>query len=83
MYLSIYLLRLFVKQKRIKANSRRVGLRFVRELEQGKKTLRLDKMMGYWLCLEKKFGLLIIYENNGTKSKNIFSRSIGGCFNRG
>lgn len=45
-------LRLFVKQKRKELNLTQeelalnagVGLRFVRELEQGKKTLRLEKV---------------------------------------
>ena len=54
-------LRLFVKQKRKElkltqeelALNAGVGLRFVRELEQGKKTLRLDKV-NCWLCLVKK-----------------------------
>ncbi|MBW8015025.1 MAG: helix-turn-helix transcriptional regulator [Planctomycetes bacterium] len=37
-----------------------VGLRFVRELEQGKQTVRLDKvnqvldLLGYELCLRRK-----------------------------
>ena len=37
-----------------------VGLRFVRELEQGKSTVRLDKvkqvldLLGYELCLRRK-----------------------------
>ena len=31
-----------------------VGLRFVRELEQGKQTLRLDKVNSYCLCSAAK-----------------------------
>ena len=31
-----------------------VGLRFVRELEQGKQTLRVDKVTSYCLCLAAK-----------------------------
>lgn len=59
-------LRLFVKQKRKElqltqeelALNAGVGLRFVRDLEQGKKTLRLDKMNDVLALLGKEVGVM-------------------------
>ena len=58
-------LRLFVKQKRKElkltqeelALNAGVGLRFVRELEQGKKTLRLDKVNDVLALFGKEVGV--------------------------
>lgn len=57
-------LRLFVKQKRKELNLTQidlalnagVGLRFVRDLEQGKKTLRLDKVNDILALFGKEVG---------------------------
>jgi len=57
-------LRLFVKQKRKELNLTQidlalnagVGLRFVRDLEQGKKTLRLDKVNDVLALFGKEVG---------------------------
>lgn len=59
-------LRLFVKQKRKELNLTQeemalnagVGLRFVRELEQGKKTLRLDKVNDVLALFGKEVGVI-------------------------
>lgn len=59
-------LRVFVKQKRkelkltqedLAANAG-VGLRFVRDLEQGKKTLRLDKVNDILALFGKEVGVI-------------------------
>ncbi|WP_313266374.1 helix-turn-helix transcriptional regulator [Sphingobacterium sp.] len=59
-------LRMFVKQKRkelkltqedLAANAG-VGLRFVRDLEQGKKTLRLDKVNDILALFGKEVGVI-------------------------
>lgn len=58
-------LRLFVKQKRKElkltqqdlALNAGVGLRFVRDLEQGKKTLRLDKVNNVLALFGKEVGV--------------------------
>lgn len=58
-------LRLFVKQKRKElkltqedlALSAGVGLRFVRDLEQGKKTLRVDKINDVLALFGKEVGV--------------------------
>ncbi|HAF32560.1 MULTISPECIES: type II toxin-antitoxin system Y4mF family antitoxin [Sphingobacterium] len=59
-------LRVFVKQKRkelkltqedLAANAG-VGLRFVRDLEQGKKTLRLDKINDILALFGKEVGVI-------------------------
>lgn len=60
------LLRLFVKQKRKElgltqedlALNAGVGLRFVRDLEQGKKTLRLDKVNDVLALFGKEVGVI-------------------------
>ena len=52
------------KAQRIKSNSRRVsfkagvGLRFVRELEEGKKTLRLNKVNDVLALFGKEVGVI-------------------------
>ncbi len=59
-------LRLFVKQKRKElkltqqdlALNAGVGLRFVRDLEQGKKTLRLDKVNNVLALFGKEVGVI-------------------------
>lgn len=59
-------LRLFVKQKRkeLKLTQKDlslnagVGLRFVRDLEQGKKTLRLDKVNDVLALFGKEVGVI-------------------------
>lgn len=59
-------LRLFVKQKRKElkltqedlALNAGVGLRFVRDLEQGKKTLRLDKVNDVLALFGKEVGVI-------------------------
>lgn len=59
-------IRLFVKQKRKElkltqedlAMNAGVGLRFVRDLEQGKKTLRLDKVNDVLALFEKEVGVI-------------------------
>lgn len=59
-------LRLFVKQKRKElkltqeelASNAGVGLRFVRDLEQGKKTLRLDKVNDVLALFGKEVGVI-------------------------
>lgn len=59
-------LRLFVKQKRKElkltqeelALNAGVGLRFVRDLEQGKKTLRLDKVNDVLALFGKQVGVI-------------------------
>lgn len=59
-------IRLFVKQKRRElsltqkdlALNAGVGLRFVRELEQGKKTLRLDKVNDVLALFGKEAGVI-------------------------
>lgn len=59
-------LRLFVKQKRKElkltqenlALSAGVGLRFVRDLEQGKKTLRVDKINDVLALFGKEVGVI-------------------------
>lgn len=59
-------LRLFVKQKRKELNLTQeelalnagVGLRFVRDLEQGKKTLRLDKVNDVLALFGKEVGVI-------------------------
>ncbi|GGH17939.1 helix-turn-helix transcriptional regulator [Sphingobacterium alkalisoli] len=59
-------LRLFVKQKRKElkltqedlAFNAGVGLRFVRDLEQGKKTLRLDKVNDVLALFGKEVGVV-------------------------
>lgn len=61
-------LRLFVKQKRKElkltqedlALNAGVGLRFVRDLEQGKKTLRLDKVNDVLALFGKEVGAIDI-----------------------
>lgn len=61
-------LRLFVKQKRKElkltqedlALNAGVGLRFVRDLEQGKKTLRLDKVNDVLTLFGKEVGVIDI-----------------------
>jgi y4mF family transcriptional regulator len=60
------LLRQFVKQKRKElkltqedlALNAGVGLRFVRDLEQGKKTLRLDKVNDVLALFGKEVGVI-------------------------
>lgn len=62
----MYSLRLFVKQKRKELNLTQkelalnagVGLRFVRELEQGKKTLLLDKVNDVLVLFGKEVGVI-------------------------
>lgn len=62
----MYSLRLFVKQKRKElkltqeelALNAGVGLRFVRDLEQGKKTLRLDKVNDVLALFGKEVGVI-------------------------
>ncbi|UYW02447.1 helix-turn-helix transcriptional regulator [Flavobacterium agricola] len=69
-------IRLFVKQKRKElkltqeelALNAGVGLRFVRELEQGKTTLRLDKVNDVLSLFGKEVGVINKIENNGTSS---------------
>lgn len=59
-------IRLFVKQKRKElkltqedlAMNAGVGLRFVRDLEQGKKTLRLDKVNDVLALFGKEVGVI-------------------------
>lgn len=59
-------IRLFVKQKRKElkltqedlALNAGVGLRFVRDLEQGKKTLRLDKVNDVLALFGKEVGVI-------------------------
>ncbi|MDM1484325.1 helix-turn-helix transcriptional regulator [Myroides odoratimimus] len=59
-------LQLFVKQKRKElkltqedlALNAGVGLRFVRDLEQGKKTLRLDKVNDVLVLFGKEVGVI-------------------------
>jgi len=59
-------LRLFIKQKRKElkltqeelALNAGVGLRFVRDLEQGKKTLRLDKVNDVLALFGKEVGVI-------------------------
>ena len=59
-------IRLFVKQKRKElkltqedlALNAGVGLRFVRDLEQGKKTLRLDKVNNVLALFGKEVGVI-------------------------
>jgi len=59
-------LRVFVKQKRKElkltqeelALNAGVGLRFVRDLEQGKKTLRLDKVNDILALFGKEVGVI-------------------------
>ncbi|WP_293886792.1 MULTISPECIES: type II toxin-antitoxin system Y4mF family antitoxin [unclassified Sphingobacterium] len=59
-------LRLFVKKKRKElkltqedlADNAGVGLRFVRDLEQGKKTLRLDKVNDILALFGKEVGVI-------------------------
>ncbi|MGJ1335814.1 helix-turn-helix transcriptional regulator [Sphingobacterium siyangense] len=59
-------LRMFVKQKRKElkltqedlADNAGVGLRFVRDLEQGKKTLRLDKVNDILALFGKEVGVI-------------------------
>lgn len=59
-------LRLFVKQKRKELKLTQedlalhagVGLRFVRDLEQGKKTLRLDKVNDVLALFGKEVGVI-------------------------
>ncbi|MHC5354185.1 type II toxin-antitoxin system Y4mF family antitoxin [Myroides sp. LJL115] len=59
-------IRLFVKQKRRElkltqqdlALNAGVGLRFVRDLEQGKKTLRLDKVNDVLALFGKEVGVI-------------------------
>jgi len=59
-------LRLFVKQKRKELKLTQedlalhagVGLRFVRDLEQGKKTLRLDKVNDVLALFGKEVGVV-------------------------
>ena len=59
-------IRLFVKQKRKElkltqedlAMNAGVGLRFVRDLEQGKKTLRLDKVNYVLALFGKEVGVI-------------------------
>ncbi len=59
-------LRIFVKQKRRElklsqedlARHAGVGLRFVRDLEQGKKTLRLDKVNDVLNLFGKEVGVI-------------------------
>lgn len=62
----MYSLRSFVKQKRKElkltqedlALNAGVGLRFVRDLEQGKKTLRLDKVNDILALFGKEVGVI-------------------------
>ena len=69
-------LRWFVKKKRKEvkltqeelALSAGVGLRFVRDLEQGKKTLRLDKVNDVLALFGKEVGVIDKVETNGTSS---------------
>ena len=59
-------LRVFVKQKRKElkltqedlADNAGVGLRFVRDLEQGKKTFRLDKVNDILALFGKEVGVI-------------------------
>jgi y4mF family transcriptional regulator len=59
-------LRLFVKEKRMElrltqeelALNAGVGLRFIRDLEQGKKTLRLDKVNDVLALFGKEVGVI-------------------------
>ena len=62
----MYSLRSFIKQKRKElkltqedlALNAGVGLRFVRDLEQGKKTLRLDKVNDVLALFGKEVGVI-------------------------
>lgn len=64
--IDMHSLRLFVKQKRKElkltqedlALNAGVGLRFVRDLEQGKKTLRLDKVNDVLALFGKEVGVI-------------------------
>lgn len=64
--IDMHSLRLFVKQKRKElkltqedlALNAGVGLRFVRDLEQGKKTLRLDKVNDILALFGKEVGVI-------------------------
>ena len=66
---------IFVKEKRRLANLTQkelaekagVGLRFVRELEQGKKTLRLDKVNQVLQLFGHQLGAIPINRNIDTK----------------
>lgn len=42
-----------------------VGLRFIRELEQGKETLRIDKVNAVLKLFGKKLGTVNLRDNNG------------------
>lgn len=44
-----------------------VGLRFLRDLEQGKKTLRLDKVNDVLSMFEYEVGVVSIKKNGGKK----------------
>lgn len=75
-------LRLFVKKKRKElkltqedlADNAGVGLRFVRDLEQGKKTLRLDKVNDILALFGKEVGVIDqIREWWRAKQKYIFT----------
>lgn len=71
----------FVKQKRTSAKLNQpelaekagVGLRFLRELEQGKETLRLDKVNQVLKLFGYKVGAvqLIVEEDEKGRNKNI------------
>jgi len=64
--IDMHSIRLFVKQKRKElkltqedlALNAGVGLRFVRDLEQGKKTLRLDKVNDVLALFGKEVGVI-------------------------
>jgi|GEM_PF-113359 len=71
-------LRLFVKQKRKElkltqedvALSAGVGLRFVRDLEQGKKTLRVDKINDVLALFGKEVGVIDKPRDSGKTKRN-------------
>lgn len=64
--IDMHSIRLFIKQKRKElkltqedlALNAGVGLRFVRDLEQGKKTLRLDKVNDVLALFGKEVGVI-------------------------
>ncbi|MBO9683120.1 MAG: helix-turn-helix transcriptional regulator [Flavisolibacter sp.] len=72
--------RLGLKQKEL-AEKAGVGLRFIRELEQGKNTLRIDKvnqvlsLFGYSLIPGKELDPYDIHENYFNKNVQVFLKN--------
>ncbi|MBC6411193.1 MAG: helix-turn-helix transcriptional regulator [Ekhidna sp.] len=79
----------FIKEKRKKAKMRQedlsfaagVGLRFVRELEQGKSTLRIDKINQVLNLFGHELGPIEV--NRDEKGKSHLPRQAGRNTNRG